>query len=131
MGKNASTKTPATPKPKKYTVTIEAIAPVAFAVPGIRKVQTGDSITFHNKTGGPVRVSVAADKVFKGVKKLQPKLINKGTKKEFEVEAIDGTHELSVHYSYQDKKKNNKRRTGFAIGASSPKIIVVPPTRKR
>ncbi len=46
MGKNASTKTPATPKPKKYTVTIEAIAPVAFAVPGIRKVQTGDSITF-------------------------------------------------------------------------------------
>jgi len=100
-------------------------------VPGIRKVQTGDSIVFHNKTGGPVRISVAADKVLKGVKKLQPKLISEGRERQFEVEAVEGTHELSIHYNYRDKNKNNKRRTGFAIGASSPKIIVVPPTRKR
>lgn len=130
MARKTPTKETAAPKPKKYTVTIEAIAPVAFAVPGIRKVATGDSITFHNKTGGPVRISIAGDNVLKGVKKLQPKLINNGKKKEFEVQATEGTHELSLHYSYRDKKKNNKLRTGFAIGASSPKIIVVPPSQK-
>ena len=127
MAKTTSIKASATPKPKTYTVAIEAIAPVAFAVPGIRKVFTHDSIIFHNKTGGPVRISVAADKVLKGVKKLTPKLVSNGKKKKFEVEATEGTHEISVHYSYKDKKKKNKLRTGFAIGASSPKIIIVRP----
>jgi len=131
MAKKRSTKTTETLKPETYAVTIEAIAPVAFAVPGIRKVQTGDSIVFHNKTGGPVRISVAADKVLKGLKKLQPKLIKTGGKKKVKVVAIEGTHELSIHYSYRDRQKNNKLRTGFAIGASSPKIIIEPPTRKR
>ena len=129
MGNKTSTKAPAKPKPKTYTVTIEAIAPVAFAVPGIRKACTGDFIVYYNKTGGPVKISVAADNVLKGVKKLTPKLISHGKKRKFEVVAPDGTHEISVHYSYKDKKKNNKLRTGFAIGASSPKILVVPPTR--
>ena len=45
-----------------------------------------------------------------------------------EVAALEGTHELSVHYSYWDKQKK-KRRTGFAIGASSPKMIIVRPKR--
>ena len=71
-------------KPNAYTVTIEPISPVAFAVPGIRKAAPGDTITFHNKTGGPVRLSVAADGVFKGLKKLQPKLISTGKKRTFE-----------------------------------------------
>jgi hypothetical protein len=34
-----------------------------------------------------------------------------------------------VHYKYKDKTKNNRLRTGFAIGASSPKIIIVPPKK--
>ena len=128
MAKTTSIKVSATPKPKTYTVAIEAIAPVAFAVPGIRRVITGDSIIFHNRTGGPVKISLAADKVLQGVKKLTPKLINHGKKRKFKVVAPEGTYEISAHYSYQDKKKK-KLRTGFAIGASSPKIIVVPPTR--
>jgi len=130
MARNTSTKVPTAPKPKKYTVTIEAIAPVAFAVPGIRKVATGDSITFHNKTGGPIKISPAANNVLKGAKQLKPELIRTGKKKTFEISAPVGTYEYSVHYSYRDKKKNNKLRTGFAIGASSPKIIVVPPSQK-
>jgi hypothetical protein len=126
MAKSPSIKVPATLKPQKYTIAIEAIAPVAFAVPGIRKVATGDSIIFHNKTGGPVKISVAADNVLQGVKKLTPKLVNNGMKREFKVVAAEGTHELSVHYSYYDKTKK-RTRTGFAIGASSPKIIITPP----
>ncbi len=123
MAKGTATQVSATPKPKTYTIAITAIPPVAFAVPGIRRVRTGDTISFHNKTGGPVKISMAADKVLKGAKPLKPMLINKGQKRPFEVVATDGTHEFSVHYSYLDKQKK-KRRTGFAIGASSPKIII-------
>ena len=123
MAKTTAIKVSATPKPKTYTVAITAIPPVAFAVPGIRRVRTGDTIIFHNKTGGPVKISMAADKVLKGAKPLKPMLINNGKKRSFEVVAIEGTHEFSVHYSYWDKRKK-KRRTGFAIGASSPKIII-------
>jgi len=125
MAKTSSIKASVTPKPKTYTIVIEAIAPVAFAVPGVRKVSTGDSIIFHNKTGGPVKVSMAANNVLQGVERLAPKLINNGKKRKFKVVATEGTHEISVHYSYRDKKKNNRLRTGFAIGASSPKIIIV------
>jgi hypothetical protein len=124
MAKTTATKVSATPKAKKYTVAITAIPPVAFAVPGIRKVREGDTVIFHNRTGGPVNISVAADKVLKGVKPLKPKLIQNGKKRAFEVVADSGTHEFSVHYSYWDKRKK-RRRTGFAIGASSPKIIIV------
>ena len=112
-----------------HKIEIQAIPPVAFAVPGIRRVRTGDTINFHNKTGGPVKISMAADNVLKGTKTLKPlkllkpMLINQGQKKAFEVMATDGTHEFSVHYNYLDKQKK-KRRTGFAIGASSPKIII-------
>jgi hypothetical protein len=127
MANKTSAKTSANPKPKTHTVTIEAIAPVAFAVPGIRKAFTGDSIIYHNKTGGPVKISVAADNVLQGVKKLTPKLVNNGKKRKFKVVAGEGTYEISVHYSYRDKKKNNKLRTGFALGASSPKIIIPRP----
>jgi len=126
-GTSTATSAPRKRKPEKYTVAIEAIAPVAFAVPGIRLVTNGDSVVFHNKTGGPVKISIAANNVLEGVKKLTPKLLNNGKKREFKVVASEGTHELSLHYSYRDKKKKNKLRTGFAIGASSPKIIVVPP----
>jgi len=126
MARETSVQVASTSRPKNYTVTITAIPPVAFAVPGVRKVANGDTIVFHNRTGGPVKISVAADKVLKGVKALEPKLVNNGKKRSFLVEAQDGTHELSVHYSYWDKQKK-KRRTGFAVGASSPKIIIIKP----
>jgi len=124
MAKTTAIKVSTNPKPKTYTVAITAMAPVAFVVPGIRKVRTGDTIIFHNKIGGPAKISVAADKVLKGVKPLKPQLIQNGKKRAFEVVAESGTHEFSVHYSYWDKRKK-RRRTGFAIGASSPKIIIV------
>jgi len=108
-----------------HKVEIQAIPPVAFAVPGIRKVRTGDTIEIHNSTGGQVKIYTADKGVLKGMGKLAPRVVNNGKTGSFEVEATDGTHELAVHYRYKDKKKNNKIRTGFAIGASSPKIIIV------
>ena len=130
MAQGDSVDTSTNPEPETYTVTIEAIAPVAFAVPGIRKAATGDSITFENNTGGPIQLSTAAENVLEGIGMLHPETIDIGGSMTCKVEAPLGTYELSVHYSYPDKTKNNKLRTGFAIGASSPKIIVVPP-RKR
>jgi len=129
MAKGTSIQVAATPKPKTYTITIQAFPPVAVAAPGIRKVRTGDSIIFHNKTGGPLKIFPAAGNVLDGVGKLTPNLVNKGGTRKFKVVAVDGTHELSVHYSYWEmrKKKRYKLRTGFAIGASSPKVVVIPP----
>jgi len=123
MAKGTAIQVLPTPKPKTHTIAITAIPPVAFAVPGIRRVRTNDTIIFHNKTGGPIKISMAADGVLKGAKPLKPMLVRNGLKRAFVVVATDGTHEFSVHYSYQDKRKK-KRRTGFAIGASSPKIII-------
>ena len=108
-----------------HKIEIQAIPPVAFAVPGIRKVRTGDTIEFHNSTGGQIKIYAADKGVLKGVGKLEQRVVNNGKKGSFIVVATDGTHELSVHYRYKDKTKNDKLRTGFAIGASSPKIIIV------
>lgn len=116
----------ASPSPKTYTIEIRAIPPVAFAVPGIRKACKGDTIEFDNQTGGPITVALAADNVFEGVERLSPKRINTGRKRKFKVDADSGTHELSIHYRYFDTTKK-KWRTGFAIGASSPKIVIVRP----
>ncbi len=113
---------------KNYTIDIEEISPVAFAVPGIRKVCTGDTVAFHNATSGTIKIRMAADDVLKGLEEENfVKVLSDRTSEQFEVLKDSGTHEISVHYSYKDKKKKNKLRTGFAIGASSPKIIIVRP----
>ena len=117
----------ASPSPNTYTIEIKAIPPVAFAVPGIRKACKGDIIEFDNQTGGPISVTLAADNVFEGVGKLSQKTINTGKKRKFKIDAESGTHELSIHYRYLDPVKK-KTRTGFAIGASSTKIVIVRPT---
>lgn len=101
---------------------------MAFAVPGIRKVQHGDLIVFDNQSGGQVTVTVAANTVLEGAAKLSHKQINKGKKRTFKVAAESGTHEFSIHSTSYDEEEA-KTRTGFAIGASSPKIIIVPSTR--
>jgi len=114
---------------RTYTVKIRPISPVVFAVPGIRQVHNGDSLKFHNMTKGPIEVRMAARGVLTG-------LTNKTTKKilpgefspPFKVVGGLGTHEYSVHYEYEEKKYGKtKTRTGFAIGASSPKVVVIPP----
>jgi hypothetical protein len=112
-----------------HRIDIQAFPPVAVVAPGIRKVAQGDTITFYNKTGGPVRILTAGDNVLKGVGSLSPKLISTGKNRKFTVEASQGTHELAAHYKYKDKKKDNRVRSGFAVGASSPKIVVVPPKK--
>ena len=108
-----------------HVIEIKAFPPVAVVAPGIRKVRTGDSIVFHNLTGGQIRIYAADKGVLKGVGKLESRVVNNGKTGTFEIEATEGTHELSVHYRYKDKTKNDKLRTGFAVGASSPKIIIV------
>jgi hypothetical protein len=112
---------------RKYTVEIKAIPPVAFAVPGIRKVEHGDTVRFKNSTRGPIEIRMAASGVLKGLTYSRKKQVDPGEISEpFEIVADSGTHEYSVHYEYEDAKAKKIRR-GFAIGASSPKIIVVPP----
>ena len=80
---------------------------------------------------GPIEIRMAASGVLKGLTYNRKQVVGPGeTSDPFELIATSGTHEYSVHYEYDDKKAH-KTRSGFAIGASSPKIIVVPPTRKR
>ena len=113
-----------------HKIEIQAIPPVAFAVPGIRKVKTGDTIIFANQTGGPVRIYAAASDILKRgktrecVKRPVPQLIKTDQEMECTVEGSKGTYEFAMHYRYKDKTKDNKTRTGFAIGASSPKVII-------
>jgi hypothetical protein len=115
----------------KHTIEIRAFPPVAVVAPGIRDVCKGDEITFVNKTGGPLKIFTAEDKVFKGIGRLDPQNIYTKKNKKFTVEASEGTYELAIHYKYDEMKKGKKKtRTGFALGASSPKIIVVPPKKR-
>jgi hypothetical protein len=116
---------------RKHTVEIKAIPPVAFAVPGIRKAATGDTLRFKNGTNGPIEIRMAASGVLKGLTYNRKQVVGPGeTSDPFELIATSGTHEYSVHYEYDDKKAH-KTRSGFAIGASSPKIIVEPPRSAR
>ena len=112
---------------RTYTVKIKPISPVAFAVPGIRKVRHGDSLKFRNNTKGPIKIRMAASRVLNGLTQSKTEEVAAGGISDpFEVVATSGTHEYSVHYEYEDRVAKKTRR-GFAIGASSPKIIVVPP----
>lgn len=114
-----------------HKIEIKAFPPVAVVAPGIRDVCKGDKITFVNKTGGPLKIFTAEDDVFTGIKRLDPENIYTSKDKTLTVDASEGTYELAIHYKYDEVKKGKKKtRTGFAIGASSPKIIVVPPTRR-
>ena len=109
---------------KTYIVNIRPISPVAFAVPGIRKARGGDQVKFRNSTNGPIKIRMAASGVLKGLtQKRTVDVPPRKTSEPFDVVDSPGTHEYSVHYNYLDKQKK-KRRTGFAIGASSPKVII-------
>ena len=110
-------------------IRIEANPPVAIAVPGVLKVEKGDYIEVDNQTGARITVLLADNDVLVGTKKLTPKLVNNKQKRKFKVKAESGTHELSIHYRYFDTAKK-KFRAGFAVGASSPKIVVIPPRRR-
>lgn len=118
------------------TITVKKFAPVAVAVPGVLKVKQGDVIEIRNETGESIRVFTAGDEVLSvnkdgqqtKLQRLEQHTISGISSDNFTVEKDDGTHELAVHYSYDDPEKKRKR-TGFALGASSPKIVVVrPPT---
>ena len=127
MGKKTSTKASANPKPKTYTVVIKPFSPVAFAIPGIRKARPDDSVRFSNKTNGPIIIRMAASSVLKGLTLNRTMSVAAGKISEpIKVVAKSGTHEYSVHYEYEDRTAKKTRR-GFAIGASSPKIIIVRP----
>ena len=115
----------------KHTIEIRAFPPVAVVAPGIRDVRRNDEITFVNQTGGPLRLFTAEDGVLKGIDRLHPQTVFTDKKRTFKVGATEGTYELAIHYKYDEMKKGRKKtRTGFALGASSPKIIVVPPKRR-
>ena len=126
MATKQSTQSTTNSDPETYIIEIKAIPPVAFAVPGIRKVRQGDYVIFDNKTGGEITVTMAANGVLDGMDKLDQKTLKHGPSKPFRVKPDSGTHEISVHYEYTEEKNEKKKlRTGFAIGASSPKIIIV------
>ena len=109
----------------EHRIEIQEISPVAFAVPGIRKVCQHDTVYFKNSTTGTIKIRVASDEALEELKEKDVEKVHTGKEsKRFTVIAKSGTYEFSVHYSYWDKRKK-RRRTGFAIGASSPKIIIV------
>ena len=110
-------------------IKIEANPPVAIAVPGVLKANKGDFIEIENKTGARIIVFTADGGVLEDAERLQQKYVNKNQKRKFKVEAVSGTHELSIHYRYYDAAKK-KYRAGFAVGASSPKIVVIPPKKR-
>jgi hypothetical protein len=96
--------------------------------PGEPEIPFGDFVVFENNTPGRVKITMASNKVLKGLKELEPLHVsgNNGQSKKFEVEKNLGSHDFSVHYKFRDPV-TNEWRTGYAEGASSPKIIIVRP----
>ena len=95
--------------------------------PAIVQVFAEDTVTFGNDTGGEVKLYLAAGGVLKGVRPMVALAIEeKSGGKGYDVIGEPGVYECAAHYKLKDRK--GKVHTGFAVGASSPKIIILPPT---
>ena len=93
---------------------------IAVVDPGIVFVDPGDTIDFWNQTKNPARLTISADHVLVDVPSMVPKPIAVGGPTTFTVEPRPpvGTHEYVLAVTL-----SNDRQV-FAIGASTPKIII-------
>ena len=110
----------------KHNVYIGKTKSHAYVDPGIVVVRPGDTVTFKNKTGAEVKLLFGEDDLLVGVKELQVKEIKandpgKISTREFRVKQ----NTKDDIYEYVATVKINNRRI-FAVGSSTPKIIVRP-----
>jgi plastocyanin len=91
----------------------------AVVDPGILWAAPGDTVEFHNDTAFQAKVLVAEGGVLDGVQSMQGKTINTGVSRSFVVlSAPPGVYEYVVAV------KLRKGGRVFALGASTPKIII-------
>jgi len=94
----------------------------AVVDPGIRIVDPGDKIKIHNDTTFQVKLLFAEGGLLIGVGSMQGKTINSGEIREFTVGSV-----YPDIYEYVVSVKLSGGKRVFAVGASTPKIIVRPP----
>jgi len=91
----------------------------AVVDPGILWAAAGDTVEFHNDTAFQAKLLVAEGGVLDGVQSMQGKTVNRGGVRGFTVLAAP-----SGVYEYVVAVKLRKGSHVFAIGASTPKIII-------
>jgi len=104
-----------------HVVRILELASGSHAVvdPGIVWVDGGDTVEFQNDTAFQVKLLVAEGGVLDGVQSMQGKTINTGVSRGFMV--LDALPEV---YEYVVAVKLRKGSRVFALGSSTPKIII-------
>ncbi len=89
--------------------------------PGIVLAAAGDTIAFSNGTGYQVKLLFAEGGVLDGVQSMEGKVINADASRTFTV--LAAPPEI---YEYVVSVKLKKGKRVFAVGSSTPKIIVRP-----
>jgi len=92
----------------------------AILEPGILDAYREDVIEFQNDTAADATLLIAEDGILGGVVPLEGKILRRGGTTQFTVSlgAPTGLHEYQVLVTLRN------RRQVFAIGASTPRIIV-------
>ena len=91
---------------------------LAVADPGIVIAVAGDLIEFTNLTGDDATLFIAEDGVLETVQPSVGTILRRGEHQPYGVLPFPGTHE------YQVRVTLSNRRQVFAIGASTPRIII-------
>lgn len=92
----------------------------AIVEPGILEAYSGDSVVFRNQTRQPAQLVVAQAGIFARVPPMAPQDIDAGGDREF---TVDPTAEAGT-YQYQVVVRLASGKRVFAIGASTPRIII-------
>jgi plastocyanin len=91
----------------------------AVVDPGILWVKAGDTVEFHNDTAFQAKLIVAEGGLLDGVQSMQGKTVNRGGLRGFTV--LDAPPDV---YEYVVAVKLRKGNRVFALGSSTPKIII-------
>ena len=104
-----------------HVVKVSELASGTHAVvdPGILWVKAGDTVEFHNDTAFQAKLIVAEGGLLDGVQSMQGKTVNRGGLRGFTV--LDSPPDV---YEYVVAVKLRKGNRVFALGSSTPKIII-------
>ena len=98
------------------------------AVPPDPKLPRGHHVVFVNDTPGRLKIFMASSGVLDGLSEIKEFHVKgNGRPKKLEVIGDLGEHEYMVHFKFK-KKSTDPWRKGFAIGRSSPRIVVIKPS---
>jgi len=107
-----------------HEIEITGIPPDVKAIPPAPTVRVGETVVFKNAMDGDIKILMASDDVLNDLKELHKLHIKEGgTSKVLVAQDNIGEHQYAAHYRYKDPE-TNKWLGAFAIGASSPKIII-------